>query len=89
MIYIKDLTETTAKKERMESELKIAHNIQMSIVPKTFPAFPDNTEFDIYAVLDPAREVGGDFYDFFFIDDDRLFFALGDVSSKGVPAARK
>ncbi len=85
--YIKDLTDTTAKKERMESELNIAHNIQMSIVPKTFPAFPDNTEFDIYAVLDPAREVGGDFYDFFFIDDDHLFFALGDVSSKGVPAA--
>ena len=85
--YLKDLEETTATKERIESELKIAHDIQMSMVPKTFPPFPDRTELDIYATLVPAREVGGDFYDFFFIDDHRLCFAIGDVSGKGVPAS--
>jgi len=85
--YLKDLEETTATKERIESELKIAHDIQMSMVPKTFPPFPDRTEVDIYATLVPAREVGGDFYDFFFIDDHRLCFAIGDVSGKGVPAS--
>jgi sigma-B regulation protein RsbU (phosphoserine phosphatase) len=84
---IETLKETTAAKERIESELKIAHEIQMSMVPKTFPPFPDRREFDIFATLVPAREVGGDFYDFFFIDDDRLLFAIGDVSGKGVPAA--
>jgi sigma-B regulation protein RsbU (phosphoserine phosphatase) len=84
---IENLKETTAAKERIESELKIAHEIQMSMVPKTFPPFPDRREFDIFATLVPAREVGGDFYDFFFIDDDRLLFAIGDVSGKGVPAA--
>jgi sigma-B regulation protein RsbU (phosphoserine phosphatase) len=85
--YLKDLKETTASKERIESELKIAHEIQMSMIPKTFPPFPDRPEFDIYATLVPAREVGGDFYDFFFIDDQRLCFAIGDVSGKGVPAS--
>jgi sigma-B regulation protein RsbU (phosphoserine phosphatase) len=84
---IEHLKETTAAKERIESELKIAHEIQMSMVPKTFPPFPDRQEFDIYATLIPAREVGGDFYDFFFIDDQRLCFAIGDVSGKGVPAS--
>jgi sigma-B regulation protein RsbU (phosphoserine phosphatase) len=59
----------------------------MSMVPKTFPPFPERPEFDLFAALVPAREVGGDFYDFFFLDDDRLFFAIGDVSGKGVPAA--
>lgn len=85
--YLNDLKETTASKERIESELKIAHDIQMSMVPKTFPPFPDRREFDIYATLIPAREVGGDFYDFFFIDDQRLCFAIADVSGKGVPAS--
>ena len=85
--YLKDLEETTVSKERIESELKIAHDIQMSMVPKTFPPFPDRREFDIYATLVPAREVGGDFYDFFFIDDHYLCFAIGDVSGKGVPAS--
>ncbi len=85
--YIEDLKETTASKERIESELKIAHDIQMSMVPKTFPPFPDRKEFDIYATLIPAREVGGDFYDFFFMDDQRLCIAIGDVSGKGVPAS--
>ncbi|RPI34309.1 MAG: HAMP domain-containing protein [Nitrospiraceae bacterium] len=85
--YIRDLTETTAAKERIESELSIAHDIQMSILPKTFPAFPNRKEFDIYALIEPAREVGGDFYDFFFIDDTHLCFVIADVSGKGVPSA--
>lgn len=85
--YIKDLTETTAAKERIESELKIAREIQMSIIPKIFPPFPDRPEFDIYAFIEPAKEVGGDLYDFFFIDDDHICFMIGDVSGKGVPAS--
>jgi sigma-B regulation protein RsbU (phosphoserine phosphatase) len=84
---IEHLKETTAAKERIESELQIAHEIQMSMVPKIFPPFPDRSEFDIFAALVPAKEVGGDFYDFFFIDDDHLCFAIGDVSGKGVPAS--
>jgi sigma-B regulation protein RsbU (phosphoserine phosphatase) len=85
--YIQRLTETTASKERIESELMIAHDIQMSMLPKTFPPFPGREEFDLYALIDPAREVGGDFYDFFLIDQDHLCFVIGDVSGKGVPAA--
>ena len=85
--YIKDLTETTAAKEKIESELKIAHDIQMDIIPKVFPAFPNRTEFDIYATIEPAREVGGDLYDFFFMETDHLCFTVGDVSGKGVPAS--
>ena len=84
---IRNLTETTAAKERIESELKIARVIQMSMVPKIFPPFPNRAEFDLYAVIEPAKEVGGDFYDFFFIDDDYLYFVIGDVSDKGVPAS--
>lgn len=86
-VYIKDLTETTAAKERIESELSIATDIQMSFLPKLFPPFPDRKEFDLYAVINPAKEVGGDLYDFFFTDEDHLFFCVGDVSGKGVPAA--
>jgi len=85
--YISTLKETTAAKERMESELQIAHDIQMGMLPKVFPAFPDMPEFDIYAALEPAREVGGDLYDFFFMDDDHLCFNIGDVSGKGMPAS--
>lgn len=85
--YIEDLKETTATKERIESELNIARDIQMSMVPKTFPPFPNRREFDLYATLIPAKEVGGDFYDFFFVDDDHLCMAIGDVSDKGVPAS--
>jgi len=78
---------TEAVKEMIESELKVAREIQMSIVPKVFPPFPDRPEFDIYALLEPAKEVGGDLYDFFFIDDEQLCFVIGDVSGKGVPAS--
>lgn len=85
--HVRRLTETTAARERMESELKIAHDIQMSILPKTFPPFPTREEFDLFAVILPAREVGGDFYDFFQIDDNQLCFVMADVSGKGVPAA--
>jgi phosphoserine phosphatase RsbU/P len=85
--YVEQLTEATATRERIESELKIAHEIQMGMLPKIFPPFPDETSFDIYAVIEPAKEVGGDFYDFFHVDDHRLCFTIGDVSGKGVPAA--
>ena len=70
-----------------ETELQVATQIQLHMLPNTFPAFPDRSEFDIYATMDPAREVGGDFYDFFQPDPDHLVMALGDVSGKGVPAA--
>lgn len=92
--YIKKLTETTAEKERIESELQIAHDIQMGFLPMKFPPFPDRTEFEIFANIIPAKQVGGDFYDFFFIEDEhltyadnQLFFVIGDVSGKGVPAS--
>jgi phosphoserine phosphatase RsbU/P len=85
--YITNLTETTRARERIESELKIARNIQMNFLPKRFPPFPDRQEFDIFATLEPAKQVGGDLYDFFFLDDEHLFFLIGDVSDKGVPAA--
>ena len=81
------LIEAYVEKQRMEETLKLAHDIQMSMVPKIFPPFPDRSEFDIFATLAPAKEVGGDFYDFFFIDDDHLCFVVGDVSGKGVPAS--
>ena len=74
------------EKGRIESELQIARNIQMSMVPKIFPPFPDRTDVDVYASLTPAKEVGGDLYDF-YIRDEKLFFCIGDVSGKGVPAS--
>ncbi len=85
--YIRDLAETTASRERLNGELRIAHDIQMDLVPKTFPAFPNRDEMDLFAVIEPAREVGGDFYDFFMLDEDHIVIAIGDVSGKGVPAA--
>ncbi len=85
--YIKKLTETTAAKERIESELSIARGIQKDFLPKIFPPFPDRREFDLYAMMEPAKEVAGDFYDFFFVDDTHLCFVIADVSGKGVPAA--
>jgi sigma-B regulation protein RsbU (phosphoserine phosphatase) len=85
--YIRNLTETTAAKERIQSELKVATDIQASLLPRLFPAFPDRPEFEVFATMDPAKEVGGDFYDFFFIDENRLCFLIADVADKGVPAA--
>jgi sigma-B regulation protein RsbU (phosphoserine phosphatase) len=82
-----DLRRTTSAKQRMESELNIGRDIQMSMLPLVFPPFPDRREFSILATLVPAREVGGDFYDFFFVDRERLCVCVGDVSGKGVPAA--
>ena len=77
----------TAEKERISAELSVATSIQEGMLPKDFPLFPDNEEFDLYASMDPAKEVGGDFYDAFMLDDDHLCMAMGDVSGKGVPAA--
>ncbi len=84
--YLADLAATTAAKERIESELKIAHAIQMSFLPKRFPPLTERNRVDIAAFLEPAREVGGDLYDYFMLDQ-RLFFGIGVVSDKGVPAA--
>ena len=85
--YVKNLAETTAEKEKIESELRIAHEIQMGMIPKTFPPFPTRSDVDIYAELIPAKEVGGDLYDYFFLDDSHLCVTVGDVSGKGVPAS--
>jgi sigma-B regulation protein RsbU (phosphoserine phosphatase) len=74
-------------RKRMEDELNVGREIQMSMLPLTFPAFPERDELDVFATLQPAREVGGDFYDFFFIDENRFCVCVGDVSGKGVPAA--
>ena len=81
------MTRVTAEKERIGTELALATRIQADMLPNIFPAFPDRTDFDIYATMDPAKEVGGDFYDFFLIDDDHLCMVMADVSGKGVPAA--
>ena len=81
------LLETRAKVEATEADLRIGTQIQTSMLPLTFPAFPDRPEFDIHASMDPAREVGGDFYDFFMIDEDHLALVIADVSGKGIPAA--
>lgn len=86
-VYIADLERTTAAQERIDSELRIAHTIQMSFLPRRFPPFPHRPELDLYAALEPAREVGGDFYDFFLLGEDKLFVAIGDVSDKGITAA--
>ncbi len=85
--YTKNLALVAAEKERIAAELDVARHIQASMLPCTFPAFPERPELDIYAAMTPAREVGGDFYDFFLVDDDRLAIVMADVSGKGVPAA--
>lgn len=82
-----DLTRVTAEKERIGAELSLATRIQAAMLPHTFPPFPDRHEFDVFASMRPARWVGGDFYDFFMIDDDHLALVIADVSGKGVPAA--
>ena len=85
--YIVELKDVTAKEERIASELTFATQIQAAMLPRNYPAFPDRHEFDIYGSMDPAKEVGGDLYDFFLIDDSHLGIAVADVSGKGVPAA--
>ena len=86
-IYMKNLEETTREKEKIHSELMVAKKIQHSMLPSIFPAFPNRKDFDIYATMDPAKEVGGDFYDFFFTDRNHLALVISDVSGKGVSAA--
>ena len=85
--YIANITKITAEKERIGAELNVAKQIQADLLPSIFPAFPERKEFDIFATMDPAKEVGGDFYDFFMVDEDHLVFLVADVSGKGVPAA--
>ena len=85
--YIKRLSAVTAEKERIGAELNVAAQIQADMLPRIFPAFPERPEFDIFATMTPAKEVGGDFYDFFLIDHDHIVLVMADVSGKGVPAA--
>lgn len=85
--YMKNLMLTTKEKERIGAELSVATEIQSSMLPCIFPAFPERDEFDIYATMTPAKEVGGDFYDFFMVDERHLAIVMADVSGKGVPAA--
>ena len=84
--YIDELKDTTASKAAIENELKVAHDIQMSMLPKTFPPYPERDDIDIYGSLTPAKDVGGDLFDF-YIRNEKLFFCVGDVSGKGVPAS--
>ena len=85
--YMNEIRNITAENERIGTELSLATAIQIGMLPNIFPPFPGRTEFDIYASMDPAKEVGGDFYDFFLTDDDHLAMVIADVSGKGVPAA--
>ncbi len=85
-IYVKELQETTAQKASIESELKVAHDIQMAMLPKVFPPYPERDDIDIAGTLTPAKGIGGDLFDF-YIHHEHLFFCIGDVSGKGVPAA--
>ena len=84
--HLRRLQAVNTEKERIAGELRLARDIQQSMIPKTFPGFPERDDVELFATLTPAREVGGDFYDF-LIHDDRLFFCIGDVTGKGVPAA--
>ena len=86
-LHEEHIKEITAEKERINTELSMATQIQESMLPSIFPPYPDRKEFDIYAAMDPAREVGGDFYDFFLVDENHLGIVIADVSGKGVPAA--
>ena len=85
--YMDNLTRVTTEKEHISTELNVANRIQADMLPRIFPPFPERTEFNIYAIMHPAKEVGGDFYDFFLVDDDHLAMVVADVSGKGVPAA--
>ena len=85
--YIKNLTMITTENERIATELNVAKQMQADMLPNIFPAFPEREEFEIYAMMEPAKEIGGDFYDFFMIDKDHLGIVIADVSGKGIPAA--
>ncbi|MBO6146882.1 MAG: PP2C family protein-serine/threonine phosphatase [Lachnospiraceae bacterium] len=85
--YMTNLRHVTAEKERIGAELNVATQIQADMLPRIFPPFPEKSEFDLFATMDPAKEVGGDFYDFFLIDEDHVGLVMADVSGKGVPAA--
>ncbi len=85
--YVAEIVQITSEKQRLDTELSVAADIQLNMLPRQFPAFPDRREFDLFAVMDPAKEVGGDFYDYFLIDEDHLALVMADVSGKGVPAA--
>ena len=85
--YVDNLTAVTAEKEHISAELSVARTIQANSVPNIFPAFPSRTDFDIFASMTTAKEVGGDFYNFFLVDNDHLAIVIGDVSGKGIPAA--
>lgn len=85
--YVSQVTQVTAEKERISTELNVATKIQEDMLPRLFPAFPERREFDVYASMDPAKEVGGDFYDFFLLDENNLCLLIADVAGKGVPAA--
>ncbi|MBQ0027138.1 MAG: SpoIIE family protein phosphatase [Lachnospiraceae bacterium] len=85
--YIENITKMTSERERIGAELDIATRIQFAVLPHNFPAFPERKEFELFATMEPAKEVGGDFYDFFLIDDDHLAIVIADVSGKGIPAA--
>ncbi len=85
--YMNEIVKVTAEKERIGAELSLANEIQAAMLPHIFPAFPERPDFDIYASMNPAKEVGGDFYDYFLVDDDHLCMVMADVSGKGVPAA--
>ena len=87
VLYMENLTAATAEKERIGTELSLARTIQSDSIPDVFPAFPDRKDFDIHAMMIPAKEVGGDFYNFFLVDDDHLAVVIGDVSGKGVPGS--
>ena len=85
--YMSNLTKVTAEKERIATELNVARDIQRGMLPNEFPPYPDKTEFDIYATMDAAKEVGGDFYDFYLLDENHLVVTIADVSGKGIPAS--
>ena len=85
--YVENLQAITRERERIRAELSVATQIQADMLPRIFPPFPDREEFDIYASMNPAKEVGGDFYDFFLVDENHLAVVIADVSGKGVPAA--
>ncbi|MCR5747840.1 MAG: SpoIIE family protein phosphatase [Lachnospiraceae bacterium] len=85
--YIENLTEATAEKQRISTEFELANNIQRHAMPNLFPVFPEHNDFEVYATMEPAKEIGGDFYDLFMVDEQHLVMVVADVSGKGIPAA--